>query len=585
MSKQVIEKLQQHFDTAILEVSDFRGDDTAVVARHQIVDVCRWLRDTKDLEFDYCMDLCGVDYYNRGPVRCSASSDGPGPRAVDWQSQLHRFPPGRDERFEVVYHLYSTTKHHRLRLKVRVGGDEPTVDSVTSVWVGADWFERECFDLFGVRFAGHPNLKRILTFDEFEGHPLRKDFPINRRPPIPTPSTLIEKELPEGSQQLHLNMGPSHPTMHGTLRVLLTLDGERIVDAVPEIGYLHRCFEKEAEDHTYTQIVPYTDRLNYVSPLMNNVGYALTIEKLIGIEAPPRAQGIRVIICELSRIMDHLVCLGANLVDLGALTNFWYFFNVREMMYVWVEALTGARLTNTYTRVGGVARDLPEGFASGVRKSLKDLDKGLKDVYGLIAKNRIFLDRTRDVGVISGEDAVAYGFTGPCLRASGVPYDIRKAHPYCGYEHYDFDVPVGSVGDSYDRIMIRFEEMRQSERIIEQALSRLPNGPIINPEARSALPPKHEVYNSIEGLIRQFELIMFGIKPPAGEVYGYTEAANGELGFYLVSDGSGKPYRLKVRPPCFAIYQAYPKLIRGGLIADAIAIVGNLNIIAGELDR
>ncbi len=386
-------------------------------------------------------------------------------------------------------------------------------------------------------------------------------------------------------QKMMLNFGPSHPTMHGTLRVMLELDGETIVGAEPEIGYLHRCFEKESEDHTYTQVVPYTDRLNYVSPLMNNVGYAIAVEKLAGLTVPRRAQYIRVIISELQRIMDHLVCIGTNLVDLGALTNFWYFFNVREMMYVWVEALTGARLTNTYTRIGGVSRDLPEGFVEGVRGCLKDLDKAVKDVLGLLAKNRIFLDRTRDVGVIAKADAVAYGFTGPCLRASGDSYDVRKAHPYSCYEEFDFDIPIGAHGDSYDRLLVRFEEIRQSKRIIEQALAKLPDGPIINPEGHSALPPKHEVYNSIEGLIRHFEIIMFGVKPPPGEIYSYTEAANGELGFYIVSDGSGKPYRIKVRPPCFAIYQAYPELIKGSMIADAVAILGNLNIVAGELDR
>ncbi|MBI4367255.1 MAG: NADH-quinone oxidoreductase subunit D [Deltaproteobacteria bacterium] len=387
------------------------------------------------------------------------------------------------------------------------------------------------------------------------------------------------------AHKMYLNMGPSHPTMHGTLRVLLTLDGERIVDAVPEIGYLHRCFEKESEAHTYTQVVPYTDRLNYVSPLLNNVGYVLAVEKLLGIAAPDRAQWIRVIVSELSRITDHLVAIGTNVVDIGALTNFWYFFNVREMMYVWIEALTGARLTNTYTRIGGVARDLPEGFIPGVRKCLKDLDRAVKDVRGLLEKNRIFLDRTRDVGVISGDEAIAYGFTGPCLRASGVAYDVRKAHPYCRYDAFDFDVPLGAVGDSFDRIMVRFEEIRQSARIVEQAIATLPDGPIINPEAHTALPPKAEVYNSIEGLIRHFEIIMFGVRPPPGEVYAYTEAANGELGVYIVSDGTGRPYRIKVRPPCFAIYQAYPRLIKGQMLADAVAILGTLNIVAGELDR
>ncbi|MBI2343750.1 MAG: NADH dehydrogenase (quinone) subunit D [Deltaproteobacteria bacterium] len=565
MAQQIVAKIVAQFPEEVLATEAFRGDETLVVHRDRAHQLCQWLKETPTLDFNMLMDLCGVDY------------------------------PERAERFDVVYHLYSTRHHHRLRLKVRVGGEEPTVESVTDIWAGANWYERECFDLFGVRFRGHPHLTRILTFPEFEGHPLRKDYPIDRRPQIPTPDSLSDRVVPRGAgqtpddllhhRQMLLNMGPSHPTMHGTLRVLLTLDGEQIIGAEPEIGYLHRCFEKESEDHTYTQIIPYTDRLNYVSPLMNNVGFAMAVEKLMGIEVPPRAQYIRVIIAELSRIMDHMVCIGTNLVDLGALTNFWYFFNVREMMYVWVEALTGARLTNTYTRIGGVARDLPEGFIGGVRKNLREYAKAVADVRGLIAKNRIYLDRTRDVGVISREDAIAYGFTGPSLRATGEPYDVRKVHPYLCYDEFDFDIPVGAVGDSYDRIEVRFEEMRQSQRIIEQALAKIPEGPIINPQGQTALPPKHEVYNSIEGLIRHFEIIMFGIKPPPGEVYGFTEAANGELGFYIVSDGSGKPYRIKVRPPCFAIYQAYPLLIQNRLLADAIAVLGNLNIVAGELDR
>lgn len=387
------------------------------------------------------------------------------------------------------------------------------------------------------------------------------------------------------THKMHLNLGPSHPTMHGTLRVMLTLDGETIVDARPEIGYLHRCFEKEAEDHTYTQIIPYTDRLNYVSAMMNNVGYAMAVEKLIGITIPERSQHLRVIVAELSRIMDHLVCIGTNLVDLGALTNFWYYYNVRERITDWVEKLCGARLTNSYVRIGGVMRDLPEGSDAEIRNCLKELRKAIKDVTGLLKKNRIFLDRTRDVGCISQADAIDWGFTGPCLRATGADYDIRKAAPYYGYDQLDWDVPVGVKGDNYDRLFVRFEEMLQSSRIIEQVLEKIQDGPIMVEDRQVALPEKHEVYNSIEGLIRHFELIMFGIRIQPGEIYSYSEAANGELGFYIVSDGSGKPYRIKVRPPCFAIYQAFPQIIKGQMIADAIAILGTLNVVAGELDR
>ncbi|MDO8527656.1 MAG: NADH dehydrogenase (quinone) subunit D [Deltaproteobacteria bacterium] len=387
------------------------------------------------------------------------------------------------------------------------------------------------------------------------------------------------------AEHMILNMGPSHPAMHGTLRVVLELEGETIVNAIPEIGYLHRCFEKEAEVKTYTQIIPYTDRLNYLSPLMNNVGYCMAVEKMWPLEIPERVQWIRMLISELSRIMDHCVCIGTNLVDIGGLTNFWYLFNPREKMIDWVEALCGARLTTTYTRVGGVMRDLPPDTKPFLKECLKDVRKAIKDTTGLLKKNRIFMDRTQNVGSISAEDAISYGFTGPCLRACGVDYDIRKAHPYYYYDQLDWDVPLGRYGDSYDRVFVRFEEMLQSCRMIEQILEKMPEGPIMTDHRDVALPAKHEVYGSIEGIIQQFKIVMHGIKPPPGEIYSYTEAANGELGFYIVSDGSDKPYRVKVRPPCFAIYQAYTEMIKGELVADAVAVLGGLNIVAGELDR
>lgn len=390
---------------------------------------------------------------------------------------------------------------------------------------------------------------------------------------------------PLSGEKMIVNMGPAHPAMHGTLRVLLTLDGETIVGAIPEIGYLHRCFEKESEVKTYTQVIPYTDRLNYLSPLMNNVGFCMAVEQMFPLEIPERARWIRMLICELSRIMDHCVCIGTNAVDIGALTNFWYLFNPREKLTDWVEALCGARLTTTYTRIGGVMRDIPENSVSYLKECLKEVRQAIKDTRGLLGRNRIFMERTQGVGKISAEDAISYGFTGPCLRACGVDYDIRKAHPYYFYDQLDWDVPLGRYGDSYDRIFVRFEEMLQSCNMVEQILERLPDGPIMTDNREVALPPKHEVYGSIEGIIQQFKIVMHGIKPPPGEIYSYTEAANGELGFYIVSDGSDKPYRIKVRPPCFAIYQAYPALMKGRMVADAIAILGGLNIVAGELDR
>lgn len=386
-------------------------------------------------------------------------------------------------------------------------------------------------------------------------------------------------------EPMQLNIGPAHPATHGALRFHVDLDGETIKKSRTEIGYLHRAFEKHSEISTWSQIIPYTDRLNYCSSLMNNVGYCKAVEELLQIQIPERAIFIRVIVSELARIMDHLICVGTAAVDLGALTNFWYFFNVREQIYDFTEKLCGARLTTNYTRIGGVMRDLSPGFQDGIKKVLKDLDKAIAQVVGLLERNRIFMDRTQGVGTISKEDAIAYGFTGPCLRATGVPHDLRRAQPYYHYDEFDFEIPVGTMGDAYDRLMVRVEEMRQSSKIVEQALSRIPDGPIISSDARIALPPKEKVYGSIEGLMNHFMLLTDGIKPPKGQVYSATEAANGELGFYIISDGGARPYRIHCRPPCFPIASAFDKMVENSMIADAVAILGGLNIVVGELDR
>lgn len=387
------------------------------------------------------------------------------------------------------------------------------------------------------------------------------------------------------THEMILNLGPSHPAFHGALRTQVHLDGEIITKAASEMGYLHRCFEKHSEHSKYQQIIPYTDRLNYCSGLMNNVGYCKAVEDLMGIQMPARAIAVRVLICELSRIIDHLVCVGTNIVDIGALTNFWYTFNVREKVYTLLEKVTGARLTYSYVRIGGLVRDLYDGFDADLRTVLTEIEASVSDVTRLISNNRIFVERTRDVGTVSAADATAWGFTGPCLRASGVAHDLRKAEPYYGYENYDFEMVLGETGDTYDRIMVRLAEIHQSIRIIKQVLDNIPKGAIHTTDRRVRLPEKQEVYNSIEGLMNHFKLVIEGVRPQAGEIYSATEAANGELGFYLISDGSESPYRLKVRPPCFAPFAAYEKIIEGHMIADAIAILGSFNVVVGELDR
>ena len=394
-------------------------------------------------------------------------------------------------------------------------------------------------------------------------------------------------ELDMQAEPMILNIGPSHPATHATLRLIAELDGETILKLTPEFGYLHRCFEKESENATWTQVIPYTDRLNYVSSLMNNVGYAMAVEKLCGIEITERCRYIRVLICELSRIIDHMVCIGTNMVDIGALTNFWYFWKPREEVYRHlIEPLTGIRLTTAYTRIGGLMWDLPDGWVEKCRDICRNvIVPAIADVNALLTKNRIFIERTMGVGAITPKEAIARGFTGPCLRAAGVPLDLRKDETYLVYDRFDFDVPIGEEGDTCDRYMVRMEEMRQSLRIIDQALDQLPEGPVNLDDPRFILPAKKAVYESIEGLMNHFKHVMDGVQVPAGEVYSATEAANGELGYYIVSKGGGGPYKIKVRPPCFPLFQGMPHLCEGGMIADLIAVLGSINIIAGELDR
>ncbi len=386
-------------------------------------------------------------------------------------------------------------------------------------------------------------------------------------------------------EKLTLNMGPSHPATHGVLRLLLELDGEIITKATPDVGYLHRGDEKIAENMQYNQFVPYTDRLDYLAPLANNVAYALAVEKLMGWELPPRGKAIRVICCEIARISAHLLGLGAFAMDTGAMTVFLYTFTQREYLYNLHEQLTGARFTTSYTRVGGQIRDLPETFPGQLRAFLKQFTPSLNEVDGLLTRNRIFVDRTKDVGVISAEDAIGYGLSGPNLRGSGVEHDLRKKQPYLDYEKYDFEVPVGTVGDCYDRYLVRLEEMRQSVRILEQVLDNLPDGPINVVDGKNILPPKPSVLMKMEELIHHFMVVTEGIKAPPGEVYFGAENPKGELGFYINSRGGGVPHRLKIRAPSFCNLSILDKLLPGHMMSDVVAILGSLDFVMGECDR
>ena len=498
-------------------------------------------------------------------------------------------------RFAIIYILRDSSFKNQISIKSFIDDVSLEVDSIVDIYESANWAERETFDQYGIIFKGHPNLKRVLNHHQFVGYPLRKDYEITKGQICTHTEDLMDEMLPLLTKKgyssediddlMLLNVGPSHPASHGTIRNFMALEGESITACVTEIGYLHRGFEKSCENHTYSQVIPYTDRLNYCSAILNNIGYSKAIEEMLGIDITPRAKMIRIIIGELSRIIDHLVCNAANMVDLGGLTNFWYLFAPRDKAYDLLSKLTGARLTNTYTRIGGLEFDLYDGFNEDLAAVLKDVETAISDALSLIAHNKIFHDRTQDVGVIKADFALRNGISGPNLRATGVAHDLRKDKPYYGYENFDFDVVIGSHGDVYDRMMCRFEEMLQSVKIIRQAMYELPDGPINVKAPGILLPSKKDVYGNIEGLMNQFKLTFEGIKVPKGEYYSFTEAGNGELGFFIVSDGSGRPYKIKCRPPCFYSLAAYSKIVEGGMLADAVVTMASMNFIAGEFDR
>ncbi len=555
IKRDLAESFPQHYSE--FQVYNAFGDDVVIAPKEHVFRYLQHLKSTG--QFDFIMDLAGVDY------------------------------PDREKRFEVVYQLFSSRNARRMRVRTPLAEGE-TIPTMLPLWRGVDWFEREAFDMFGIRFDGHPNLRRILTHHKFVGHPLRKDYNADAQQSVDETLPIHFDYDPDynedhGKDLVPLNIGPSHPATHGTLRIMAELDGETVHRANVELGFLHRCFEKMAETHPYNQVIPYTDRLNYCSAPINNVAYCKTVERLLGVEVPPKAQAMRVILMELSRIIDHIVCIAANALDCGALTGFFHLFVYREQVYTLFEKLCGARLTVSLTRVGGMAQDAPPGWFEEVLETCKNIRKGVDEIETLLSGNKIWIQRTQGVGSISAEEAIQWGYTGPCLRAAGVSLDLRKVQPYYGYESLDFDVPVGSNGDVYDRYLVRVEEMKQSLRIIEQVAKNVPSGDYTIRDRGIVLPEKKDVYGNIEGLMNHFMLVIKGLRPPVGEIYDATEAANGELGFYLVSDGSGNPYRLRVRPPCFAIYQSFPKQITGGLVADVIAILGSMNLIAGELDR
>ncbi|MBI5379137.1 MAG: NADH-quinone oxidoreductase subunit D [Nitrospirae bacterium] len=573
-----VQVVRERFPEGVREVKDCWGVPALVVDRADLASVARFLREEPSLRFDYLSDIVGLDF------------------------------PRRNPRFELTYNLYSIPHRHRLFLKVPVPEGDAAAPTVTGVWKSAGWPEREVYDLFGVTFRDHPDLRRILTPDWWKGHPLRKDYPLGGEEVAFTfnKDEILEQEPlwkegvgrtdyasflggeiseVEKGKMMVLNMGPQHPSTHGVLRLVVELHGEIVTKVIPHIGYLHTGIEKTAESLSWLQAITVTDRMDYLNPPGNNLGYVLAVEKLLGLKAPPRAQAIRVIIAELTRIASHVAWLSFQALDLGAISVFFYCFREREKILDLMEMASGVRMMTSYITIGGVRKDLPEGFLTKTKALMDELPDRLAEYEALLTENKIWLERTRGIGIIGQVEAIAWALSGPTLRGSGVAWDLRKAHPYCGYDTYDFDIAVEREGDVYARYLVRLEEIRQSRRIIYQAMERLPDGPSITEDRKLALPPRGELDKSMEAVIHQFLIASGGFPVPNGEAYVCVESPRGELGFYLVSDGGNRPYRMKVRAPSYIHLQALPAMAEGGMVADLVAVVGSVDPVMGEVDR
>ena len=521
--------------------------------------------------------------------------------AIDERMRTHREgqPPAA---FTVVYHLLCLDPVLEVRLKVALPEEAPTVPTITGLWPSANWYEREVWDLFGIRFEGHPNLRRLLLPSTWKGHPLRKDHPA--RATEMGPFRLTEERRAAEQEALHfrpedwglqrstedhdfmfLNIGPQHPGTHGVLRLVLQLDGETIVDAVPDIGFHHRGAEKMGERQSWHTYIPYTDRVDYLGGVMNNLPYVLAVEKLAGIEVPDRVKVIRIMLCELFRISNHLVWYGTFAQDVGQLSPVFFTFNDRERLLGIIEAICGARMHPNWFRIGGVAADLPEGWDRLVNDFVRYLPSRLDEYDGMVMRNRIFKARTVGIGSYSAEQAIDWGVTGPGLRACGVEWDLRKKRPYSGYEQFEFEIPTGNRGDCYDRGFVRVEEMRQSLRIIEQCVRHMPPGPYKADHPLTTPPPKERTMHDIETLITHFLSVSWGPVIPAGEACVMIEATKGLNAYYLVSDHDTMSYRTRIRAPSFPHMQAVPWISRGGLVPDLLAILGSVDYVLADVDR
>jgi NADH-quinone oxidoreductase subunit C/D len=504
--------------------------------------------------------------------------------------------------FTLVYHLFSFERNAFIRLKVALKGEFPTVPSITKLWANANWYEREVFDMFGIRFEGHPFLKRLLMPQSWQGNPLRKEHPA--RATEMGPFRLFDEKQEreqaalqfrpeewglltqsEDSDFMFLNIGPQHPGTHGVLRIILQLDGEDIVDAVPDIGFHHRGAEKMAERQSWHTYIPYTDRIDYLGGVNNNLAYLLAVEKLAGIEMPERAKVIRVMLCEFFRIASHLVWYGTFAQDLGQLSPVFYMFTDREKVFDIIEAVCGGRMHPNWFRIGGVAQDLPIGWDKLVKSFIDYFPKRLKEYDAMVMRNSIFKARTVGIGIFTQEEAIEWGVTGPGLRACGMEWDFRKKQPYSGYEMFDFDIPVAHNGDCYDRAVVRVEEMRQSLRIIEQCMKNMPEGSYKADHPLTTPPIKKHTMKDIETLITHFLGVSWGPVIPAGEAMSCTEATKGANSYYAISDGNTSPYRMRVRTPSFPHMQMVPYISKGYTVADLLSILGAMDYVLADIDR
>lgn len=504
--------------------------------------------------------------------------------------------------FSMVYHLSSLDRNEDIRIKVPLSGSNPSMDSITSFWPAANWYEREVWDMFGISFKNHPSLYRILLPSTWEGHPLRKEYPARATEMAPFTQSVeqhIKEEealrfnpeawgLTKGTEDtdyMFLNLGPQHPGTHGLLRIALQLDGEEIIEAVPEIGFHHRGAEKMGERQTWHTYIPYTDRVDYLGGVMNNLAYVLGVEALAGIVVPDRVNVIRVMLSELFRVANHLVWFGTFVTDVGAMSPVFFTFNDREHIFDIITAITGGRMHPSWFRIGGVAQDLPKGWDTLVRNFLNYLPPRLKEYERLVMGNSIFKARTKSVGAYTLQDAMDWGVTGPGLRACGLEWDLRKKRPYSGYEHFEFDIPTEVHGDIYDRALVRIAEVRQSLRIIEQCLNNMPEGPYKAEHPLTTPPPRDRTLKDIETLIPHFVGVGWGPVIPAGEACIKIEATKGISSYYLISDGDIHAYRVRIRTPSFPHVQMVPAITRGLLVPDLLAILGSIDYVLADIDR